>query len=38
VLLQVRLGDEPGKGGVEPEDLPRLAEIVSRLPRLRLRG
>jgi len=38
VLLQVRLGDEPGKGGVEPEELPRLAEIVAGLPRLRLRG
>src|SRR5512137_1541637 len=38
VLLQVRLGDEPGKGGVEPADLPRLAEFVAALPRLRLRG
>jgi pyridoxal phosphate enzyme (YggS family) len=38
VLLQVRLGDEPGKGGVEPTDLPRLAEFVAGLPRLRLRG
>ncbi len=38
VLLQVRLGDEPGKGGVEPADLPRLAEFVAGLPRLRLRG
>src|SRR5512139_2458625 len=38
VLLQVRLGDEPGKGGVEPSDLPRLAEFVAGLPRLRLRG
>ena len=38
VLLQVRLGDEPAKGGVSPEDLPRLADAVSRLPRLRLRG
>jgi len=38
VLLQVRLGDEPGKGGVEPADLPRLAEFVTGLPRLRLRG
>jgi PLP dependent protein len=38
VLLQVRLGDEPAKGGVKPEDLPRLADAVSRLPRLRLRG
>jgi len=38
VLLQVRLGDEVGKGGAEPSDLPRLAEFVARLPRLRLRG
>ena len=38
VLLQVRLGDEPGKGGVEPAGLPALAEFVARLPRLRLRG
>jgi hypothetical protein len=38
VLLQVRLGDEPGKGGVAPADLPRLAEFVAGLPRLRLRG
>jgi pyridoxal phosphate enzyme (YggS family) len=38
VLLQVRLGDEPGKGGVEPAGLPRLAEFVAGLPRLRLRG
>jgi pyridoxal phosphate enzyme (YggS family) len=38
VLLQVRLGDDPGKGGAEPEDLPALADAVVRLPRLRLRG
>jgi pyridoxal phosphate enzyme (YggS family) len=38
VLLQVRLGEEPGKGGVEPADLPRLAGFVAGLPRLRLRG
>jgi pyridoxal phosphate enzyme (YggS family) len=38
VLLQVRLGDEPGKGGARPADLPRLAEFVAGLPRLRLRG
>lgn len=38
VLLQVRLGDEPGKGGVTADELPRLADTVSRLPRLRLRG
>jgi pyridoxal phosphate enzyme (YggS family) len=38
VLLQVRLGDEPGKGGVLPDRLPALADAVRRLPRLRLRG
>ena len=38
VLLQVRLGDEPGKGGVPPAELPELAEFVAGLPRLRLRG
>jgi pyridoxal phosphate enzyme (YggS family) len=38
VLLQVKLDAEPGKGGVEPAALPRLAEIVGGLPRLRLRG
>lgn len=38
VLLQVRLEDEPGKGGVEPDELPRLAEFVTGLSRLRLRG
>lgn len=38
VLVQVRLDDEPDKGGIEPQELPRLAEIVAGLPRLRLRG
>jgi pyridoxal phosphate enzyme (YggS family) len=38
VLLQVRLGDEPGKGGVLPDELPRLAGFVAGLARLRLRG
>jgi pyridoxal phosphate enzyme (YggS family) len=38
VLLQVKLDAEPGKGGVTPEALPRLAEIVAGQPRLRLRG
>ena len=38
VLLQVRLGDEPGKGGVEAEHLVKLATVVNTLPRLRLRG
>jgi len=38
VLLQVRLADESGKGGVAPADLPRLADHVATLPRLHLRG
>ena len=38
VLLQVRLGAEPGKGGVEPDALPALATVVASMPRLRLRG
>jgi pyridoxal phosphate enzyme (YggS family) len=38
VLVQVRLAEEPGKGGVLPGELPELAEAISRLPRLRLRG
>jgi hypothetical protein len=38
VLLQVKLVEEAGKGGVEPGDLPRMAEIVAGMPRLRLRG
>ena len=38
VLLQVRLTDEPGKGGAAPGEVPALAEVVTGLPRLRLRG
>jgi hypothetical protein len=38
VLLQVKLADEPAKGGVSPADLPGLAATVAGLPRLRLRG
>jgi pyridoxal phosphate enzyme (YggS family) len=38
ILLQVRLDDAPGKGGVAPADLPQLAARVRELPRLRLRG
>ncbi len=38
VLLQVRLADEPGKGGVTPMAVPALAAAVAALPRLRLRG
>ena len=38
VLLQVRLAEECGKGGIETAQVPALAEIVAGLPRLRLRG
>lgn len=38
VLLQVRLTDEPGKGGVTPAEAPALAAAVTALPQLRLRG
>jgi len=38
VLLQVRLADEPGKGGVAPAQVPALAAAISALPHLRLRG
>jgi pyridoxal phosphate enzyme (YggS family) len=38
VLLQVRLADEPGKGGVLPAELGALARAVAALPRLELRG
>ena len=38
VCLQVHLGDEPSKSGVEPAELPALAAEVAALPRLALRG
>jgi len=38
VCIQVRLADEAGKGGVEPEQAGELAHQVASLPRLRLRG
>ncbi len=38
VLLQVRLADEAGKGGVTPAEVPALATAVAALPRLQLRG
>lgn len=38
VCLQVKLGNEPGKGGVPPAELPALAAAVALLPRLQLRG
>jgi pyridoxal phosphate enzyme (YggS family) len=38
VCLQVRLGDEAGKGGAAADELPGLARALSQLPRLKLRG
>jgi hypothetical protein len=38
VCLQVKLVDEPGKGGVSPQELEALAQEVSRFERLKLRG
>lgn len=38
VLLQVNIGDEAQKSGVDAADLPALAEAVLNEPRLRLRG
>nr|GBO97271.1 hypothetical protein YggS [Nitratidesulfovibrio sp. HK-II] len=38
ILLQVNIGDEAQKSGVDPDDLPALAEAVLALPRLRLLG
>ena len=38
VLLQINLTDDPGRGGVAPAEIERLAEQVLALPTLRLRG
>ena len=38
VLLQVNLTDDPGRGGVAPDDLEALAAHVASLPSLRVRG
>lgn len=38
VCIQIRLGDEPGKGGIPPGDALELARQVLELPRLKLRG
>jgi PLP dependent protein len=38
VCLQLRLGDEAGKGGVARGELAELARAVARLPRVKLRG
>ena len=38
ICIQVRLEDEPGKGGVMPDETLALAQRVRQLPRLQLRG
>ena len=38
VCIEVRLGEEPDKSGVVPEQVPVLARQIAELPRLRLRG
>jgi PLP dependent protein len=38
VCIQVRLADEPGKGGISKTELAALARRVMELPRLQLRG
>ena len=38
VLLQVNISDEASKSGVLPDGVEALADAVSRLPRMRLRG
>jgi len=38
VCIQVRLADEPGKGGISKSELAALARRVVELPRLQLRG
>ena len=38
VLLQVNIGNEPQKAGIDEHDLPALAEAVMALPRIKVRG
>ena len=38
ICLQVNVSGEASKSGVAPEEVPALAQTLSRLPRLRLRG
>lgn len=38
VLIQVNIGDEPQKAGVDERELPALAEAVMALPRIEVRG
>lgn len=38
VLIQINISDEDSKSGIQPEELDELAQAVSQLPNLRLRG
>jgi len=38
ICIQVRLEDEPGKGGIEPEHVHALAARIIEMPKLKLRG
>ncbi|MGD2117078.1 MAG: YggS family pyridoxal phosphate-dependent enzyme [Chromatiales bacterium] len=38
VCIQVNISSEASKSGISPEQLPELAQAISQLPRLRLRG
>lgn len=38
VCIEVRLSDEPNKSGIPPEEAAALAQRISAMPRLRLRG
>ncbi|RCW43267.1 hypothetical protein DFQ14_107156 [Halopolyspora algeriensis] len=38
VLIQVNLDGQSGRGGCSPENVPRLAEMISRMYEIRLRG
>jgi len=38
ICLQVNVSGEPSKSGCSPHDLPALAQAVTQLPRLKLRG
>jgi pyridoxal phosphate enzyme (YggS family) len=38
VCIQVKLAEESGKGGIDPQEIVTLAAAISPLPRLKLRG
>jgi hypothetical protein len=38
VCIEVNIDDEPNKSGISPADVPALAQAITELPRLRLRG